>query len=101
MFNRQVIVEQSMVVKANGDSQAITVSGTSAQTNVFAHPGHVVVSPTVDVFVRAGTNPTALATGVDQFLFGGSAYRIHVDAGDRLAFIAVGAGGTVYVTPGA
>ncbi len=54
----------------------------------------------MNVFYREAADPTALATGVDQFLFGGQAYRLPVTSGNKLAFIPeTGTTGSVYITP--
>lgn len=93
-------MDKTMQISTGGTSQAISVSATSAQSAAVVSPGSVVVTPTVDVFVRRGTNPTALANGTDQILLAGFSYRVgNLAEGERLAFIAASAG-TVYVTPG-
>lgn len=95
------IQQISFALGAPGTSQAVAISGTSAQSAVM--PGDsAVVTPTVDCFVRQGSNPTALADGTDLFLVGGVAYRLNFPTGVRLALItAGGASGTAYITPGA
>lgn len=95
----------SLNVLSGGQSTAVAISGTSAQSAAFSFgekTGEVVVTPTVDCFVRQGANPTALANGTDQFLIGGNMYRLEgVEPGNKLAFITSGGTGTVYITPSA
>ena len=87
-------------ISTGGTSQAIAVSATSVQSAVTVSAGPVVATPTVDVFVRRGTNPTALADGTDQILLAGYTYRIGgLVLGEKLAFISASSG-TVYLTPG-
>lgn len=87
----------SFSVNAGNTSAAVGISNVSAQGPVHTSTS-VLVSPTVDCFVRQGANPTALSTGVDMFLFGGFTYRLQVIIGQRLALIGPGAG-TAYITP--
>lgn len=92
--------EISLIANAGNTSQAVSMSTTSAQS--AAMPGNsALVSPSVDCFMRQGDDPTALATGVDQFLFGGFAYRVKTNPGQKLAFKLASGTGTVYITPGA
>lgn len=96
----QVIVT-SIEIGEGGSSQAIAVSGVSAQSAILNFEQYVI-TPTVDVFVRQGENPTALANGTDMILLGGLSYRVrNVKQGNLMAFITSGATGTVYLTPGA
>lgn len=83
-----------------GLSQALAISSTSAQSAVI-NATSVVVTPTIDCFVRQGSNPTAVADGTDMFLLGSSAYRLALPRGNKLAFKTTSASGTVYITPGA
>lgn len=98
--------EISVNVDAGGQSTALAISTTSAQSPIFvATPGttmggrSIVMSPTVDCFVRAGVNPTATNDGTDLFLRGGQTYRTIVPDGQRLAFRTASGSGTVYITP--
>lgn len=99
--------EISLNVSAGGDCSSVAVTGVSAQSAIFFSAGAtvpivsgcVLVTPTVDIFIRQGVNPTALATGADCILLGGQTYRIPVAAGNRFAVIAVGASGMVYFAP--
>jgi len=102
--------EVTLNVDTGGNSQVVAISGTSAQSAVLTSPDtnlnkstlDVVCTPTVDCFVRQGSNPTALATGVDIFLVGGNTYRLSgILSGNKLAFKTGGATGNVYITPSA
>lgn len=94
----------TLEVLSGGQSSKIAIGTTSAQTAaVTAVSGQAVVSvaftPDVDCFVRRGTNPTAVSDGTDQFLLARTTYRCQMLPGEKLAFIASGAG-NVYFTPG-
>jgi hypothetical protein len=97
--NENIQKEVSVFIGAGGASQSVSISATSAQSAVIDADNATVYS-TVDCFVRAGANPTALANGTDQFIPGGSLFRIRFASGQKLAFIAAEAG-NVYITPGA
>lgn len=95
------VIVTSVEVDEGGRSQAVAVSSASAQSGVLNFD-QWVITPTVDVFVRQGENPTALANGTDLFLLGGLSYRLRsIKPGNRLAFITGGPSGTVYMSPGA
>lgn len=105
------IREVTMKALTGGQSSVVSISGASAQSAAFAQPAvpapqtgdlDATITPTVDCFVRQGTNPTALADGTDQILLGGNTYRLSgILVGNKLAFITSGAAGSVYITPGA
>lgn len=96
-----LVTEQSIVALTGGQSAAVVISTTSAQSAAIT-AGSAVVAPTVDCFFRQGTNPTALSNGTDQILLAGNAYRINgITSGDKLAFITASGSGTVYISPGA
>ena len=91
----------SVAALPGGESSKVAVSTTSAQSAIIGRPS-VVVTADVNVFMRRGTNPTALSTGVDQFLLANQAYRIFgLRETDKLAFISAGGTGNVYLTPDA
>ena len=93
--------ESSLKALSGGQSQAVSINGSSAQSAAIT-TGSAVVTPTVDCFFRADSNPTALSNGTDQMLLGGNQYRIFgITSGHKLAFITTGNSGTVYITPGA
>lgn len=94
------IQEISMALGDPGKSQAVSISSTSAQSTVIAADS-AVITPTVDCFVRYGSNPTATSDGTDQLLLGNMQYRVSFPRGSRLAFKTTSASGTVYITPGA
>lgn len=94
-------VNISLQISAGGDAEKLAVSATSAQSAVFTATSYLVTTD-VDVFVRTGSSPTALATGVDQILLAGNSYRVvPLIIGERFAFITGGASGNVYLTPNA
>lgn len=83
-----------------GISQKITVSTTSAQTTAIAQTSATIYA-TVNVFVRQGTNPTAVADGTDQFIPAETFVSLEgLIAGNKIAIIGESAG-TAYITPGA
>ena len=94
------VQEISIVVDDGGRSQALSISSTSAQSAVMK-TSEVIATPTVDVFVRQGANPTALSDGTDIFLLANATYRLAVTPGNKLAFKTTSASGTVYLTQGA
>jgi hypothetical protein len=95
------VQSQSIVVLTGGQSAAVSISTTSAQSAAITTPS-VVVTPTVDCFFRQGANPTALSDGTDQILLATNSYRLSgIVSGNKLAFITASGTGTVYITPGA
>jgi hypothetical protein len=97
------ISEYSVKALSGGQSDAIALSTTSAQTTKQAiiDAEKVAVFCEEKVFFREGTNPTALSDGTDQIIPGGVWTRISKTAGYKLAFITSSGSGTVYITPGA
>jgi hypothetical protein len=94
------VQEISIVVDEGARSQAVAISSTSAQSAVIKTED-VIATPTVDVFVRQGANPTAVSDGTDILLLASTTYRLAVKPGNKLAFKTSSASGTVYLTPGA
>ena len=96
--------ELSISVNAGGTSQKVTLAASTSAQSTAIDAEFVMVYSTVDCFVRAGANPTALATGVDQFIPANTLLRLdginRAATGSKLAFISASAG-TVYITPGA
>ena len=100
MQRREYIFEESMVSLTGGQSSAVSVSGTSAQSAAIT-TGRAVLYSTTDVFFRQGADPTAVATGADQILPANSLMRlVDITNGNKLAFKTAGTTGTVYITPG-
>lgn len=96
-----VMTEGSIRALSGGQCQAVSISGTSAQSASIT-TGNVIVTPTVDCYFRASANPTALSDGTDQLLLGGVQYRIvGIASGHKLAFKTTGATGTAHIAPGA
>lgn len=94
------VMDYSVIVDDGGKSQALAISGTSAQSAVISAE-HALVTLTTAGFVRKGSSPTAVADGTDIYLMADVMYRINVKNGQRLAFITPGSAGTAYITPGA
>lgn len=95
-----ITTEYSLLAQSGGQSSKLAASGASVQSAVIAFYA-VTVTPTVDVFFRRGVNPVAVLD-VDQILLAGGTYRLFgFGDGDKLAFIANGASGLVYLSPGA
>lgn len=96
--------ELSLQVNTGGASEALSISGTSAQslpiTAALAVTGdaYVVAYSTVDCFIRQGSNPTALNDGTDQFLPANLLVRLNVPNGMRIAAITSAVAGTLYLT---
>lgn len=98
--------EISVNVPDSATSSVVAISGASAQSAAFGDAAKmnnttVLVSPSVDCFVRQGSNPTAVANGTDMLLRGAQTYRVLVAPGNKLAFITSGGAGNVYLTPAA
>ena len=94
-------VNISCKILSGGQSSKLVLSGANVQSAALTSTSYVVTADT-DCFVRTGANPIAVADGTDQFLLGGSAYRVTpLMIGDKLSFITSGAGGNVYLTPDA
>lgn len=91
-------VHEASKVAVGGSCQAVSISGTSAQSAAIT-AALVHITPTVDVFVREGADPTALATGVDELLLAGITQSKRITSGNKLAFKTSGATGTVYIAP--
>jgi len=94
------IQEISFALGDPGLSQALAISSTSAQSAAILTDS-AIVTPTIDCFVRQGSNPTAASDGSDMFLLGSVSYRLALPRGNKLAFKTTAASGTVYITPGA
>lgn len=90
----------SIIVDEGGRSQAIAISGTSAQSTAI-NAEYVIVTLTAAAFVRQGSNPTATSDGTDIYLLADVTYRLNITRGNKLAFKTAGAAGTAYITPGA
>jgi hypothetical protein len=99
MASPNFIAEHSLTITGGNDSQTVAMSTTSAQSTAL-NSESIVVYVSADCFARAGTNPTALSTGVDVFLVGGNQYRCPWKPGDKLALIVASGTGTAYITPG-
>ena len=94
------IQDISVVVDDGARSQAVSISGTSAQsTDIDAEV--VLVTLTTPGFVRQGRNPTSTSDGTDIYLLADTTYRLNLKRGNKLAFNTTGGTGTAYLTPGA
>ncbi len=93
--------EIDLTLSSGGNCQAVSISSTSAQSGALPNDTAVIYA-TVACFARTGSNPTALATGVDIFIPATTMLRITVpNPGDKIAFVTSSATGTVYIAPGA
>lgn len=101
--------EISIEILSGGQSSLISISTTSAQGPVVVaptnHPANVpvkcLITPTVDCYVRQGSNPTALSDGTDQILKANLTYRTEILPGNRIAAITASGTGSINFTPGA
>lgn len=95
-------IEGSIVLPAPGvTSQKISVSGASAQSSAMPDFVNIYMHNTIGVYVKQGSNPTAVATGADIFIPAGT-WRLTGFTEDKLAFITkAGETGDVHLTPGA
>lgn len=92
----------SLTADVGGRSAKIAISTTSAQSAVYgtnSSGATVLITPDVNCFFRAGTNPVAVADGTDMYLTAGTTYRVQIGVAQKLAFIALTGTGNVYITP--
>jgi hypothetical protein len=94
------ITENSINILTGGQTNAVSISTTSAQSSAI-DAEKVVIYSTVFCFVRQGANPTALSNGTDQPVPAENYLRVTLTPGNKLAFITASGTGTVYITPGA
>jgi len=95
-------VQYSFNALEGGTSSKVAISGTSAQSVAIGRHYKAVICSDTACFFRVGQDPTAVNTGVDQYLLGNVSYRVvAMKPGDKIAFITTGATGTVYISPGA
>lgn len=90
----------SIITDEGGRSQAVSISGTSAQSSVL-NAEYALVTLTVAGFVRQGADPTATSDGTDIYLLDNITYRLNIKRGNKLAFKTAGASGVAYITQGA
>lgn len=101
MQRRDYVFEESVVALKGGTCEAVAVSTTSAESAAITS-GRVVLYSSVECFFRQGSNPTALATGVDQILPASTMLRVvDIESGNKLAFKTASGTGTVYIAPAA
>ena len=93
------VSQHSLTLSPGGTGEKIAISTVSAPSAAYFTP-YLVVYSDVACYARSGATPTALATGVDQYLVGGAQYRFPWKDGDKAAFITLTGTGTVYITPG-
>lgn len=94
----------SFTAPESASSSKIAVSSTAAQSAQFigsATGSVLVISPTVDTYIRWGSNPTAVNDGTDMKLFGNNSYRVQIGGTGKMSFICdSGVSGYVFITPG-
>lgn len=90
----------NLTVNNGGTSEKFSTSTTSAQSAIYDNQSLLFITDAA-CYIRAGANPTALATGVDQYIPANQYVRIAPWVpGNRLAVIALTGTGVAYVTPG-
>lgn len=85
-------------VPTGGTSEAVSISAVSAPSAAL-QTRFVLVTSTVDCFVRSSAAPVAVSDGTDMLLLAGNQYMLYITRGEKLAFVTTGATGTVYVSP--
>lgn len=87
-------------ISQGGDCQIVAIGGSSLQSTAIS-VRHLTLTCTAAVFIRQGTNPTAVADGTDQYLTANITYSLLLTPGNKIAFIkpATGSDGTAYITP--
>ena len=92
------VSQESAHLYSGGQSQAVAISSTSAQSTAITGSKTVYLCSTGDCFIRQGSNPTALSNGTDQFLPGYTPMRYAgFVSGNKIAVI--GTSGSLYITP--
>lgn len=92
--------QNTMKALSGGQSESVDAVTTGSVQTSQINTETVLVHPTVDIYFRQGSNPTAVNTGADQFLAAGSTYRLTgITPGNKLAFYGVSTSGPVYITP--
>lgn len=95
----QVTVEELLYkLAAAGASQKIAISTTAAQSAAIT-ASIIELTPTVDCYVRTGTSPTAVNTGVDHFLLGGTTQFFRFNSGEKISIIADSGAGVIHISP--
>jgi hypothetical protein len=92
-------VEVSLTIPSVANTQALTISASSAAMATAIEAPFAVVYPTVNCFAIAGAAPVATTSCMP--LIGGTQYRVHMRGGRKLAFITASGAGIVYITPDA
>lgn len=90
------LVNIARTLTNGGNGEVVSISGTSA-ASTNAYKGIVIITPTVDCFVRMGEDPTAVANGTDQFLVQNGVYMFRVNG--KIAAITTAATGSLYISP--
>lgn len=101
MSGIETVRSSSIYVDEGGKSEELVVDTAGIQSAAI-EDSEVLVTCTIDVFVRQGENPTATNDGTDIFLIGNSVYRLAgIKHGNKLAFKALAGSGSIYITSGA
>jgi len=101
-MSTSLIMQASVKVPATGGtSERLDVSSTAVQSSTFSNNTTAFVVCDVDVYVRQGVSPVAVASGVDVFLPAGSWRLDGILDENKLSFVTTGDVGTVHITPGA
>lgn len=81
-----------------GSCQLLSLSTVAVQSAAI-DADMVEITPNVDCYARAGTNPTAVSTGVDHFLVANTTRLFVINQGDQISFIAPVGSGSVKLAP--
>jgi hypothetical protein len=83
---------------SGGTCQQLALSTVAVQSaNIDADM--VEITPSVDCYARAGSNPTALSTGVDHFLVANDTRLFAIRQGEKISFITAVGSGSVKLAP--
>lgn len=94
------VSQESIAIYSGGQSQQVAITAASASSTAITGSNKLYICATVDCFVRQGATPTALATGVDQFIPAYTPMRIAgFTSGNKVACITTGGSGYLYITP--
>lgn len=86
-------------VNNGGKGEKFSTSTTAASSAAYDSPGLMFITDAAS-YVRAGASPTALATGVDQYVPANLLIRIYPwIPGNKLSVIALTGTGVAYIQP--
>lgn len=95
----QLVTQETGQIYAGGQSQKVTVTGTSAKSTELNCKTVVLCSDT-DCFIRQGMEPVALSDGTDQFLPAYTIVRFYnYHPANKIGVISNGTNGSLFITP--